>query len=588
MLTPQLRTESQYPRSTVDKDTRFARCLGPLSICTLLCLGVSEPLAARQYEAFPSTASRGEEIEVSLTSEGCEAENRHDLKNMQLDAPEGLGIKVSTVFAEDCLLVGKITVAKSARVANIKLWVRPSSDADSGTEKGGRSDPGQADFSITAITAQPLPPGLDAQVEVMWKVLPKKVVRDSFGTRVANNYYGVEVVIGNNSGFALQLAAVGFRNYKPLPEGTKGCSSSETGREYPTMPIDSYQIVRSSLERAQEVGFRHKLLSIFKMSGLLMTGFLPFYEAPSRAKTHYSGFTNIVNGPGVSGLGAIYPDTTINQLRRLDIQALRDGIIIPHNTHRRTMTFISKRVLFCGTDKPKNNLKPLQVTSALGELVLIGKQVQYLQRVQVVSNGSGAATPPVVIALPETEKKISRGLPVATELTLRGSSLNNATVEAPANVEGIKITEQTVNDAGDEIKIKATVNKEVAPGPYRLKVTTPNGSTDVEIQVVDPPPSAKAASIGQAITIGDPEAKEVTVSGTALKPVTKIEALDGTAVVGEVVFSEVRANDAGTEISAKATAAAAVEAGTYKLRFTHPEGTVDTEATIEVISAKED
>ncbi len=586
MPPPKQRTESQYHLSRAAADTRFARCLGPLSICTLLCLGVSEPLAARQYEAFPSTASRGEEIEVSLTSEGCEAENRHDLKNMQLDAPEGLGIKVSTVFAEDCLLVGKITVAKSARVANIKLWVRPSSDADSGTEKGGRSDPGQADFSITAITAQPLPPGLDAQVEVMWKVLPKKVVRDSFGTRVANNYYGVEVVIGNNSGFALQLAAVGFRNYKPLPEGTKGCSSSETGREYPTMPIDSYQIVRSSLERAQEVGFRHKLLSIFKMSGLLMTGFLPFYEAPGRAKTHYSGFTNIVNGPVVSGLGAIYPDTTINQLRRLDIQALRDGIIIAHNTHRRTMTFISKRMLFCGTVKPSKD--PLQVTLALGDLVLIGNQVQYLQRVQVVSNGSGAATPPVVIALPETEKKISRGLPVATELTLRGSSLNNATVEAPADVEGIKITEQTVNDAGDEIKIEVTVSEEVDPGPYRLKVTTPNGSTDVEIQVVDPPPSAKVGPIGQAITIGAPEAKEVTVSGIALKPVTKIEALDGTAVVSEVVFSEVRANNAGTEISAKATAAATVQTGTYKLRLTHPGGTVDTEATIEVVSAKQD
>ena len=351
----------------------------------------------------------------------------------------------------------------------------PSSDANS-----GEGTPGQADFSITATTAQTLPPGLDAQVEVMWKVLPEEVVLDSFGTRVAKRYYGVEVVIGNNSGFDLQLAAVGFRNYKSLPAGSAECP---TDREYPSMPVDSYQIVRGSLERAREVGFRHKLLSGFKVAGLLMTGFLPFYEAPSRAKTHYTGLTNIVSGPVISGLEAIIPDTTINQLRQLDIQALRDGIIIPNNTHRRTMTFISKRALVCGTGKPSNN--PLQVTSALGDLVLIGTQVQYLQRVQVVSNGSGAVMPPpVVIALTGTEKKISRGLPGATELTLKGSSLNNATVEVPADVEGIKITEQTVNNAGDEIKIKLTVTTEVDPGPYRLKVTTPNGSTDVGIQVV--------------------------------------------------------------------------------------------------------
>ena len=488
MATPQQRMESQYPWSRGAQHTRFARRLGPLLICAMLCLGVSWPLAARQYEAFPATAARGEEIEVSLTSEGCETESRRDLKDMQLDAPEGLGIKVSTVFAEDCLLVGKITVTKSARVANIKLWVRPEprclvKDSDGETNKEAScGKPGYADFSITAITPQPVPPGLDAEVEVMWKVLPRKVVRDNFGSRVSKRYYGLEVVVGNNSGFDLQLAAVGFRNYKLL-DGSTTCSNSGTEREYPRIPIDSYQIVRGSLEREQEFGRRRKLFSFLKTVGLLMTGFTPFYEAPSRAKTHYTGFTNIVNNPLSSGLEMFFPDTTINQLRRLDIQTLRDGVIIPHNTHRRTMTFISKRVLFCGTGKPSDNIP--QVTSALGELVLIGKQVQYLQRVQVMSNGSGAvAPPPVVAALSAMEQQIKRGLMAPTALTLKGNSLNNATVEVLGNVKGIKITEQTVNEAGDEIKIKATVTENVDLGKHQLKVTTPNGSTNVEIEVV--------------------------------------------------------------------------------------------------------
>ena len=84
-----------------------------------------------------------------------------------------------------------------------------------------------------------------------------------------------------------------------------------------------------------------------------------------------------------------------------------------------------------------------------------------------------------------------------TELTLKGNSLNNATVEVLGNVEGIRITEQTVNDAGDEINIKLTVDKGVDLGKYRLKVTTLYGSTNFEIQVVEPTrwsPSTSASS----------------------------------------------------------------------------------------------
>ena len=465
----------------MDTDGLSARPLGPLLLSILLAFLVSGSLAARHYEAFPATAMRGEEIEISITSEGCEDEGRHDLKNMRLDAPEGVGIAVDTLFAEDCLLAGKVIVAKSARAASIKLWVRPGSSSpivDPNTETG---DSGYADFSITATSPEPLPPGLDAQVEVMWKVLPRSVVHDSFGSRVAKRYYGVEVVIGNNSGFDLQLAAVGFSDYT-LEE----CNSPPT-LDSPTIPVDSYQIVRGSLERAQEFGSRHIFLSSLKSAGLIMTGFLPFYGAQSRARSNYFGFTNIVNNPLVSGIEAIFPDTTINQLRRLDIQALRDGIIIPHNTHQRTMAFISKRALYCSPKKPSDNTP--EVTSALGKLVLIGNQVQYLQRVQVVANGPGNVTPPpVVMALPAEEDKIPRGKDGkenTTGLILRGSNLNDAVVEAPANVAGIRITRQEVNDAGDEIKIQVTVAEEVDLGRYRLKVTTPNGSAEVEVQIVD-------------------------------------------------------------------------------------------------------
>ena len=190
-------------------------------------------------------------------------------------------------------------------------------------------------------------------------------------------------------------------------------------------------------------------------------------------------------------------------------------------------------------------------------------------------------TPPVVVALPGTEKKILRGLPTATELTLKGNSLNGATVEAPADVEGIKITEQTVNDAGDEIKIKLTVGEEVDLGRYRLKVTTPNGSTDVEIEVVEPTPVAGEVC---ELTKGADAATAFVVSGANLQSVNKIEALDASGTVAaEIVFSDINANAAGNRIDATAKAAANATAGSFKLRLTDPGGTVDTQATIRVV-----
>lgn len=50
------------------------------------------------------------------------------------------------------------------------------------------------------------------QVDIMWAVVPKNIVKDNFGDFIATRYYCVEVVIGNNSEYDLQIAQVGFKN----------------------------------------------------------------------------------------------------------------------------------------------------------------------------------------------------------------------------------------------------------------------------------------------------------------------------------------------------------------------------------------
>lgn len=48
-------------------------------------------------------------------------------------------------------------------------------------------------------------------VDLAWKVLPHRVVEDSFGRRVADRFFAVEIHIGNNTGHDLLVSGFYFR-----------------------------------------------------------------------------------------------------------------------------------------------------------------------------------------------------------------------------------------------------------------------------------------------------------------------------------------------------------------------------------------
>ncbi|MBV8904246.1 MAG: hypothetical protein JOZ22_11480, partial [Acidobacteriia bacterium] len=186
----------------------------------------------------------------------------------------------------------------------------------------------------------PIPPGLNPQVDVSWSIIPEKIVRDNFGHGVSKNFYGIEVVIGNNSGYNLQIAAVGFETRWKIrnPEGT------ETKAVYLKLPASSYRITRGSLERIQEFGRRAIFINTISTIGLIGVGVTPFFRAaiPSR---NWSAGTTVFTGPLEKGLEIIVPDTTVRQLARLDDMMLRDGTIIPNNQQIRTRIFIPQDVV---------------------------------------------------------------------------------------------------------------------------------------------------------------------------------------------------------------------------------------------------
>ena len=48
-------------------------------------------------------------------------------------------------------------------------------------------------------------------VDIAWKVLPRRVTADNFGSRVAKLYFAVIAVVGNHSGYDLQVSSVLFQ-----------------------------------------------------------------------------------------------------------------------------------------------------------------------------------------------------------------------------------------------------------------------------------------------------------------------------------------------------------------------------------------
>jgi hypothetical protein len=239
----------------------------------------------------------------------------------------------------------------------------------------------------------PVPPGLKPQVDVMWDVLPGNVVLANFGRKVRGDYYGIQIVIGNNSGYDLQIASAGFKLKHPVP--------TPSGANFP-LPTASYQLARGSLAREQEIGLHARFVNTFDALGPVFTGFLPFFHVVNH-RSNFSQLINVFSNPFNAGSKLLFPDTTIGQLGRLEQQTFRNDqtarTIIPSNTQISIVTFFPKKVLTESLRRmlrdekglPDGKMKkafedPLNVMEALGDLVLVGQQVQYLNRVRLVGD----------------------------------------------------------------------------------------------------------------------------------------------------------------------------------------------------------
>jgi hypothetical protein len=152
------------------------------------------------YDITPPSGVPGREYNILVLSH--EPTRKEITEKAQLVAPGDIAVSGAKANSS-ASLTAKISIPKDTPIGKYRFLLK---DKD-GT---GATIIGVADFEVTAIGPGPFPTATP-EVDVMWGVMAKNVAHDNFGRYIANNYYGIQIVIGNNSGFDLQIAGIGFQ-----------------------------------------------------------------------------------------------------------------------------------------------------------------------------------------------------------------------------------------------------------------------------------------------------------------------------------------------------------------------------------------
>ncbi|MBX7222263.1 MAG: hypothetical protein K1Y36_20105 [Blastocatellia bacterium] len=501
-----------------------------------------------EFELSQTNFERDKEYPILIQNRSCPAD-KLDFSGAVLVISAGMSVVPNSLVTEPCAISAKIKISKDAPFGKFLLQVFNSSKTHV---------LGWAEGEVVAKIPGPIPPGLEQpQVDVMWEVMDPKSVEDTFGKRVRSRYYGIEVVIGNNSGYDLQIASVGFALPHTVLKTLK-IQSERTGdgRIEWKLPSSGYRIVRAAIEKTQEVGARNRTFFLLDTLGGVAGGSIPFFRNV-RPRSNFATIVSIFANPFINGLKQAFPDRTITQFTRLDDLALRNNYIVPNNTQDRKVVFFPKEILRTyfelkinearerkqkntGTDssdfdypllqgKKPDEYPPLKVMEALGSLVLVGQEIKYLNRIRVVSENPGleseTKTAPQIKTTPDRFDQ-GEGVPPnaasdpTKDLKLEGVGLIKADPKAPA---GITIKAGEVSSDRSSMNAKISVAETVAPGSYPIEVQTSAGPVKTSITVIRKP---------------NPSSIEAKVNGTTLTVALLLDA----AKTGKTVEFKIKGN----------------------------------------------
>jgi len=239
---------------------------------------------------------------------------------------------------------------------------------------------------------------------------------------------------------------------------------------------------------------------------------------------------------------------------------LRDGLIIKNNTQVRTLAFFPKELLrLPGNVESEAEYKAWsnnarEVRERLGQIVIIGDLIQYVNRISLTPNAPGPVNPPPTINRPDPPrlKQGVRSVPI----TITGSNLAGAQL-SPRGTTGISFSGVRIDENGRVISATVTVDETVAPNTYGIIVSTPNGQDETDFEV-------EAEKIGD-VSIQYKKPKEGETNPFSIEITGKFLHNARITGPGELIIQDITPSTDGTSVKATVTVKGTTKAGKYKL-----------------------
>jgi len=476
-------------------DLVVSNAAGPSSSYTFTVTAPTIPITVYPKVIQPANGKLPTSVDLAVFESNCDDKAATDLANGP-NGPytimvTGSGIKPdpkSSPKANKCTVTVALTIDPNAPAQDYKVILN---------DRAG-NPVGSANMAVLDSSAGPIPPGLNPQVDVMWEVMSQKNCADAFGRRVAISLYCIQVKLGNNTGHALQIAGIGFskKNVDLL---------TDLGIPSVTIANSSYGSTRAVLVHEQPISVRNLGYNALQGAGLVMSAATPFFAGTTNsasttaAKLRFTTISSIANGPLLAAYNLIFPDPILKQLNNLDDQSFRDNAVIQNNSQIQTIVFVEKEALvqsledmqfhmikelkerhgdssrnnncdkLCGMIRTdfqqtiKNSERksfgshfslgpqhsPLLVKLALGDLVIVGDEIDFLQRVQIQSNAASTsalspltASPPSLafadqmVAQPSNPQKVTltnTGSSAITSLAFQLSNKSEFSIPSDSN-----------------------------------------------------------------------------------------------------------------------------------------------------------
>lgn len=374
----------------------------------------------------PATVLLGGQTDIIVTAPPATCSDPNfdkSLDNPTVRVQQGFRVTgITASHSGKCEITVTLAADKDAILGSLRLTI---------TDQTGKIDLGLANVTVASVLQGAIPPGLTPQVDVTWHVVDPNVVEDNFGHRIRKLFYCVQLTVGNNTGYDLQIASVGFSMGRDVSQAVGNTD---------------YSMVRGSMDWGHKTNLWSLASLTVQASVPVLTAALPLV-ADATKRAHRSELINLFS-PVATAMTFIYPyqDSFTAQFKHLDDSSLRANFVIHNNQQAPPVfVFVAKKSLPAVSKNEECKDSQLDcIKRRLEKIVIVGDTITYLNRLSVVGAAGQTANAPSV-ALSATslnftpQKQGTAGPPQAFSLKNSGTAqliVSNIALDAGAATSG--------------------------------------------------------------------------------------------------------------------------------------------------------